>query len=195
MNHFNTIPEAWESLKETCKRFGYRQDIERGSFENTETYRLQLARVGIKIFNPHNFLTLPKTVTIGMIERYYKDYVIGDSKSENEQYTYGERIASQLPTALEMMKNTPNTNQCAISISQPSDIHLSDPPCLREITVKYIPKRGLQLTSFWRSNDLSEAFLLNQGSMAYLLKDFANYTGLKPYCLVYFSDGLHMYNY
>jgi thymidylate synthase len=193
---YTHIVNAWNQLKTRTVAEGYDQKrIERGSFENTETSRQQLPVAACSMSDPLNFLYLPKTVTVGAIEQYYNRYVVGCEREENEKYTYGERIVRQLEAVLEMLRKTPLTNQATIAVEQPSDIFLTDPPCLRSIALNWIPVSGLQLTSFWRSNDLSEAFLWNQGSMSMLLRDAAEYADLKPFRLVYLSSGTHIYDY
>ena len=188
--------EAYNVLKKLCSD-GYRQDIERGSFERTETYRLQAFPVMIQIAEPTNFLYLPKEVTVGMIEKYYNEYLISSDIAEHETYTYGSRIAQQLYYVMNMLKRTPMTNQASISISEPTDIVMDDPPCLREITFSVFPgeKKILNVTTFWRSNDIGEAFLLNQGGIALLLRDIAEYAGLDVGSHYYVSPGAHIYHY
>ena len=184
---------AWVKLKRLCELVGLSTDIDRGSFENGENCRLQLPPVAVQINNPLEFETLPKEVTAGMIEDYYMDYIVGTGgKSKNEEYTYAERIMIQLPAVLSMLDNTPNTNQASISISQPEDINHEHPPCLREISFSVIAKT-LHVSTFWRSNDIGSAFLVNQGGISLLLKDAAEYSGLKVGCHYYFCSNAHLY--
>jgi thymidylate synthase len=184
---------AWAKLKFLCETKGHRQDIERGSFEDGNFYRLQLPPVAMQINNPLEFETLPKEVTIGMIMDYYRLYIMwAGEKSHNEQYTYAERISKQLPVVLEMLANTPATNQAAMAISEPGDINLEHPPCLREISFSVIGQH-LHVSTFWRSNDIGEAFLINQGGISLLLKDAAEYSGLKVGDHFYFCTNPHIY--
>ena len=185
--------DAYNKLRKLCEN-GYKQEINRGSFANEQTYRMQSAPIMIEILAPLNFLYLPKEVTVGMIERYYHDYLINPTINTNEVYTYASRINEQLSEVMEMMKNTPQTNQASISISQPSDIKLTDPPCLREATFSYFDNK-LHMTSYWRSNDIGEAFLLNQGGLAMLLRDIAAYAGIQTGHHFYVSPGAHIYHY
>jgi len=190
---YETNVDAWNYIKRKCKA-GYSQQIQRGSFEGESIIREQSYPLFVEIRNPTDFLTLPKDVTIGMIEKYYNEYIVGTVQNEslNEQYTYAERIVEQLPTILEMLLETPQTNQASISISKPGDIFLHDPPCLREITFSYFNKK-LNMTSYWRSNDISEAFLINQGGLALLLKDVAGYASIEIGSHFYVSPGAHTY--
>lgn len=184
---------AWVCLKKQCEAVGVKTDIDRGSFANGENCRLQLPPVAVAIKNPLEFETLPKDVTIGMIEDYYSRYIVGsEEKSENETYTYAERIMVQLPVVLDMLSSTPCTNQASISIAQPEDINLEHPPCLREISFS-VTDRTLHVSTFWRSNDIGSAFLINQGGISLLLKDVAEYVGLKVGHHYYFCSNAHIY--
>lgn len=193
MEIVNTNVDAYNYIKKLCQS-GYRQDIQRGSFEQEKVYRMQAYPLSVEITDPFNFLYLPKEITIGMIENYYKDYIIGDEEKENEDYSYWERMKDQIPKVFEIIKNTPSTNQAVISISQPSDIDLKYPPCLREICFSFFENK-LNMTSYWRSNDINEAFLLNQGGLSYLLKDVCEYAELNIGSHFYFSPGSHIYVY
>ena len=184
---------AWELLKEMCARQGARQDIQRGSFDDGEFYRLQLSPIAIQILNPLEFETLPKDITFGMIEDYYNEYVIGiGERAPGEDYTYAERISLQLPDVLEMLRKTPATNQAAIAVSQPDDINKKYPPCLREISFS-VTGRTLHISTFWRTNDIGNAFLMNQGGISLLLKDVAEYAELTVGCHYYFCSNAHIY--
>lgn len=184
---------AWNLLKEKCHA-GYQQKIERGSFEHENIVRLQCLPTAVEIANPLDFETLPKDITVGMIEKYYFDYIVSaDTASDNEEYTYAERIAVQLPTALEMLRESPGTNQASISISQPSDVFLEHPPCLREISFS-VAFGTLHVSTFWRSNDIGHAFVINQGGISLLLKDAAGYAGLSVGRHYYFCSNAHVYD-
>lgn len=201
MEKVKTNVDAYNLLVQKCHA-GYRQDVQRGSFENEgSVYRMQAYPIMLEIIDPTNFLYLPKDVTEGMIEQYYRDYLLSDTVAGNEKYTYGERIAMQFQPVLDMIAVSPNTNQASISISQPSDINLSDPPCLRGISFSYFDpepaeknsKKRLHMTSFWRSNDIGEAFLMNQGGFALMLLDIAEYAGISIGSHFYCSPGAHVY--
>jgi thymidylate synthase len=193
MKKIRTIVDAYNHLVNECY-YGdsmFYQYPQRGSFANESTYRIQLPPLILCILEPTNFLYLPKTVTRGTIEKYYENYLLGMEEQENEAYTYGSRIASQLPAILEMLEETPTTHQMAISISTVKDICLKKPPCLRELTLQ-VRHGELHLTSFWRSNDIKEAFLINQGGLGLFLEDLANYAKLKRGYHYYVSSGSHI---
>jgi len=193
-NKVETNVDAYNLLEYYCEEYGYKQEIDRGSFEGTSTYRLQIQPIMIEIIDPGNFLYLPKEVTVGMIEKYFEEYLMSAEIKTNEVYTYGSRIMKQYDSVLDMMRNTPNTNQAVISIAQPEDIKLKDPPCLRSIHFGVFNGK-LNMSSYWRSNDIGEAFLLNQGGLAMMLKDVAEYAEQEVGSHFYFSSGSHIYVY
>lgn len=195
----STISDFWFfSLKE-CLQNGYRQDIQKGSFEKEE-YRLQLPFLSGEIIFP--LLDIVPTVPIGVpqpttletIEKYYCDYIIGNNVQENETYTYGSRIGEQLPKIMEMLKLTPQTNQAVIEIGRPEDLDISDPACLRLLDFKVVDNK-LNLTSYWRSNDLFFGTPTNLGGLAYLQRDVAEYAELEIGQMYYCSSGIHLYGY
>lgn len=193
---FKTIADVYNYFQNIIQYKSYSVSIDRGSFEKTSTTRQQFEFANAAIEYPLDFTILPLGITTGAVQKYYEHYILGCvPRAENETYTYAERISIQLPEVIKMLVNTPYTNQAAISISMPEDIFLHDPPCLREITFKVIPGKGLQLTSFWRSNDLDSAFVFNQCSMSLLLRDVADAIMQPVYRLIYISDGLHKYKF
>lgn len=199
MNHiYKTIPDAWFSCLYRAKDESYRQEIDRGSYEETDIYRLQFPFLCLSIEHPLDDMipSVPDGVsapaTMDSVEKYYKEYIIGPGKEE--QYTYGDRILEQLEDVLKMLLETPNTNQASISIAKPSDVKLTDPPCLRVIDFKVVDGY-VNISTFWRSHDLWAGFPMNLAGMALLLKDVAEYTGFLPGVMYYASHGTHLYSY
>jgi len=187
-----TNVDAYNLLVGLCNH-GYRQDIQRGSFAGEESvYRMQAQPVMIEIIDPLNFLYLPKEVTLGIIEKYYDEYIVNETVQDNETYTYGSRICDQIGKISFMLSETPQTNQASISVSQPSDIFLEHPPCLREIAFNVFDDR-LNMTTYWRSNDIGSAYLINQGGMALLLKDIAEFAELEIGSHFYVCTAPHLY--
>ena len=193
MLRFKTIVDVYNYLKKSCG-YGYRQDTQRGAFENEEhTWRMQAKPLMLQILEPTNFLYLPHDVTVGMIRDYYNNMLMGGDMHKNHSYTYWDRIKLQVEQVFEMLRETPQTNQAIITIGQPSDIQLKEPPCLRDIVFTYMGG-VLHITSFWRSNDINQAFLINQGGLGLLLSDAANYAEVEAGSHYYCSTGSHVYH-
>lgn len=194
------IQEAWWLNLKLLSGHGYWTDVQRGSFANTER-RLQLKALAGIIYYPLPIILpapkqgIPAPATIEYVHKYFRDKLIGDVKSENEEYTYGERISEQLPKIIEMLQKTPETNQAVIEVGLPTDIDLPDPPCLRCITLKVIQGK-LHLGCYFRSWDLWSGFPSNVGALALLQQlicGFLEKVELGP--VFYASDGAHVYEY
>ncbi len=193
-----TIEEAWFQACRECMKNGYEYRIGRGSFEGH--VRKQLSHLALKIVKPE---TRPLTIfwkgiaiataTDNQIDKYFTDYIINPDKKENEEYTYGSRIAPYLEDVIDMLSQTPGTNQATIEVGRPEDIRLEYPPCLRILSWKVIPD-GLQLTSFWRSWDGRNGFPVNVGGLQLLNEFIAFESGLKSGPQVLYSDGFHIYD-
>ena len=198
MNTYRTIGEAWLNTCQSIMRHGRHYLIERGSY--TGQHRAQLDQLAFVITNPGE---RPLAIEWrgrpisddASIQRYFEDYVVSPPPYDgdnNEQYTYGERIAFQLEHIAKMLHDTPFTNQASVSVAQPSDILLPDPPCLRELSWKW-NGTGLQLSSFWRSWDVFGALGMNLGGLQLLNEAVAEWAGLVPGAMVCYSDGAHIY--
>ena len=205
-----TIDDAWRNTIWCCVRNGYRYDIKKGSYEGQE--RLQLPDARIIIEEPW---TRPLSVTVPehlgftpptddeKIEKYFAEYLMSGEKEETEDYTYGEYITKQWERAVDLLASSQGaTNQCCITIGDAESISLNDPPCLRSISFKSIPREGelpkLQMSVFFRSWDLFTGFPENIGGFQMLKelmiielmnKGFEVEDG--P--IVAFSDGVHIY--
>ncbi len=195
-----TITGAWFTLLAQANIDTYKQKIDRGSFAG-EAYRLQFPFVSLTITHPtEDYVpTVPAGVappcTKKYVEGYFTDYILGGKEpSENEVYTYASRIGDQLPAVIDMLQQTPATNQASIIVGRPEDVVLEDPACLRLIDLKVVSGK-LELTTFWRSHDLFAGFPANLGAMGMLQAMIAEMIGVEPGDMHYASSGLHVYSY
>jgi len=86
------------------------------------------------------------------------------------------------------------TNQAAMTVSVPSDILLSDPPCLRHIDTR-IRDGKLHFIVYFRSWDLWNGFPANLGGIQLLKEYMAAEIGVEDGEIVAGSKGLHLYDY
>jgi len=192
-----TINEAAFLAYRLCIDKGRTYRIERGSFVGV--HRKQLDTLAISITCPW---TRPLATVINNtvlsndddIEQYFLDYLVSPERRKNEQYTYGERIAPHLERIAQMLQETPNTNQATIEVGHPEDISLDDPPCLRVLSWK-TTTGFLQLSSFWRSWDITSGLPTNLGGLQLLNEMMGEWAGLKVGPLIAYSDGAHVYEY
>ncbi len=198
-----TIPEARALALDQILMCGDVQFIQRGSFAN-EAFRIQLPYLTIQITN-HTFDRVPvpptkdwpKEMTLKHGAAYYDRYILGSSPpSKNETYTYASRISEedQLVNVMNMLLDTPLTNQAVVTVGRPEDVLLDDPACLRTLQFMYTGDK-LNLHSYWRSHDVFAGLPENFFGLSCLLEDVAAYAQLPCGSLYYYSAGAHIYSY
>ncbi len=193
--------------------------IQQGSFMNEQS-RLQFPSYAFCIENPteDRLVRIPEGSNIpSPIEeeeaiKYFHNYIWGSEIQENETYTYGSRINIGLEYVMNLLKNTPVTNQAVIEIAQPSDTMNCigkdgklDPPCARLIDFKVIPcyvegrllneLSTLDLHVYFRSWDLYTGMPTNLFGMSMLQEAVSAYIGIPVGKLYGYSSGLHLYKY
>lgn len=194
------IGDAWHKAIREILKNGYLWTIQRGSFEGKQ--RLEFDNVNITISNPSSRPLVPDVpdgVPPPTSQRAVDDYValLITPPTKNEEgygYTYGERICLQMDQAINMLKETPMTNQCTIEIGQPSDINLQHPPCLRLIDCR-IRYGALHFFVYFRSWDLWSGFPPNLAGIQLVKEWMARQVGVEDGTLNAWSKGLHLYDF
>ncbi len=214
-----TISDAWFQLIYNLFDKAYLQRVQKGSFEN-EQYRIQYPGIAVYIEHPYYEMVptmppnsgIPAPTTMEYIEDYFANYLMNPEISENETYTYASRIHSKMPKGgtqfervVEMLKDTPLTNQAVIEIATPHDLDTCygndgklDPPCLRLLDFKVIPLNNelvLTVSAYFRSWDLWAGFPTNLGGIELLKQYIASETSLKNGPMYAYSAGAHIYGY
>jgi thymidylate synthase len=214
-----TISDAWFQLLWNIFDNSYTHGIQRGSFEN-EQYRLQYPGASIYIEHPDKdmvpvvpaALCIPAPTTMEYIEDYFVNYLMNPELRENETYTYASRLHCEMPKGgtqleriVEMLKNTPFTNQAVIEIATPYDLDICygndgklDPPCLRLLDFKVIPSDNelvLTVSAYFRSWNLWAGFPTNLGGIELLKQYIAGEANLINGHMYAYSAGLHIYGY
>jgi thymidylate synthase len=167
-----TISDAWFQLLYGIFNGSYRQDIQKGSFENAQ-YRLQYPGIALFIEYPDQDmiphippdLNIPSPITKEFVDDYFAHYIMDPDLAVNETYKYASRIkepitymkgnmertvdTTQLQVVIDMLRATPLTNQAVLEIAKPDDIVTCvgndgklDPPCLRLIDFKVVPMKS-----------------------------------------------------
>lgn len=156
---------------------------------------------------------------------YFTDYIMNPELAENQTYKYATRLLlpvkevrvtvdgkqiigptkGQLEWVIDMLRNTPLTNQAVIEIAEPTDIAQCygkdgklDPPCLRLIDFKVIPlsqHNHLTVSVYFRSWDLWAGFPVNLAGIELLKQHVANEADLINGPMYAYSAGLHVYGY
>ncbi len=214
-----TISDAWFQLIYNIFDNSYEQKILNGSFEK-EQYRLQYPGIAVFIEHPDQDMvpvmppgsTIPAPTTKEYIEDYFANYLMDPQLAENETYKYASRIhypmpkgGTQLERVMQMLKETPLTNQAIVEIGSPEDHDVCigndgklDPPCLRLLDFKAVPDGNdlaLTVTCYFRSWDLWAGFPTNLGGIELLKAYVAGETGLKNGPMFVYSAGAHIYGY
>lgn len=197
---YKNISDSWFGLLYNIQKYGYRQNIQRGSFEGE--YRIQYPFVAVEIEYPHLDMIpiMPQGMealaptTMEYVEDYFVNYLMNDKTSENEEYVYGSRVYGYIDKVIHILKDTPDTNQAVLEIASPGDIYLKEPPCLRCLTFKVINNK-LNMSVFFRSNDLFAGYPVNLAGLELLKQYVASESNLENGKLYYASDGLHIYSY
>jgi len=227
------LPDAWFQAVDLCYQKGRDYRVGEGSYANAQ-FRRELDYVTIHIRHPQTRpllpeippgLGIPDPVPEGMdyIDRYLP-YLMADEQKPGEQYTYGSRLfgridawerediglrlrsqlGCQVEEVIAKFKRGFGNNQACMTIAQPSDIHLTDPPCLRQIDCRIFPEadegnqRGdegkLHFVIYFRSWDLWGGFPANLAAIAHLQEYMAAEIGVEPGEFICSSKGLHLYD-
>ncbi|NCO68381.1 MAG: thymidylate synthase [Nitrospirae bacterium CG_4_10_14_0_8_um_filter_41_23] len=214
-----TIPDAWFQLIYNLFDNAYAQKIQKGSFEN-EQRRLQYPGIAVYIEHPYYDMVptippnsgIPAPTTKEYIEDYFVNYLMNPELAENETYRYSSRIHHPMPKGgtqfervIEILRETPLTNQAVIEIATPLDLDICcgkdgklDPPCLRLLDFKVIPvddELMLTVSAYFRSWDLWAGFPTNLGGIELLKQFVASETSLKNGPIYAYSAGAHIYGY
>ena len=193
------LPEAWflclrKTLAEGCK---YR--VERGSYAGQHRRELDFAVVHVahpesRPLVPDVPQGVPPPSTMEYVESYLP-YLMTAHRSEEEQYTYGQFLETQIAEVIKMYReNGFNTNQAFMAVGDSHSVYLSDPPCLRAIDTR-IRDNKLHFFVYFRSWDLWAGFPSNLAAIQLLKEYMASEIGVGDGELIAVSKGLHLYEY
>lgn len=217
------LDDAWfQCLAQILER-GHVYTITKGSYEGQK--RLEFDFVSVRIKKPaHQIIpiipegmNIPAPTDMDYIQGYLS-YLLTGSKTETEDYTYGERLVApkvkfkqkvegkemtaEMPLDVNQIeeviklykKNGPGTNQATMEIGMPSDIKLLDPPCLRIIDTR-VRYGKLHFILYFRSWDLWGGFPSNLGGLQLVKQYMAEEIGVDDGEIIAVSKGLHLYDY
>ena len=217
------LDDAWfQCLSQILER-GHVYTITKGSYEGQK--RLEFDFVSIRIKKPaHQIIpiipegmNIPAPTDMDYIQGYLS-YLLTGTKTETEDYTYGERLVApkvkfkqqvdgkemtqemplnvnQVEEVIKLYKEKgPGTNQATMEIGMPSDIKLLDPPCLRIIDTR-VRYGKLHFILYFRSWDLWGGFPSNLGGLQLVKQYMAEEIGVDDGEIIAVSKGLHLYDY
>jgi len=210
------LDDAWFQTLSAILDKGHVYKITRGSYEGQR--RLEFDFVVVKARKPaHQIIpiipegmSIPAPTDMDYIQNYLS-YLMTGAKTQTEDYTYGERLVGRL-VAPEMAKDMPlsvnqieevikiykqqghGTNQAIMEIGMPTDIKLTDPPCLRLIDTR-VRYGKLHFILYFRSWDLWGGFPSNLGGLQLVKQYMAEEIGVEDGEIIAASKGLHLYEY
>lgn len=201
------LPDAWCKCLKAVLENGFEYVIERGSFKGHK--RKELDFVVLKVTNPCNRPLVPEIPKIMEADvptpssmeyvNKYLQYLATPIKEKTEDYTYGERLtgvgADQIESVIRMYREEgAGTNQACMEVGMPTDIGLSDPPCLRLVDTR-LRYGKLHFIVYFRSWDLWAGFPSNLAALQLLKEYMAKQIGTGDGEIIACSKGLHLYDY
>lgn len=217
------LDDAWFQTLSAILDKGHVYTITKGSYEGQKRLEFDFAVVRIKKPSHQIIPIIPEGMSIPVPTdmdyiQGYLAYLLTGTKTETEDYTYGERLVdpkvkvAQHIDGKEMIKELPlkvnqieeviklykekgsGTNQATMEIGMPSDIKLIDPPCLRIIDTR-IRYGKLHFILYFRSWDLWGGFPSNLGGLQLVKQYMAEEIGVSDGEIIAVSKGLHLYDY
>lgn len=217
------LDDAWFQCLSEILEHGHVYTITRGSYEGQK--RLEFDFVTVRVKKPsHQIIpiipegmSIPAPTDMEYVQGYLA-YLLTGTKTETEDYTYGERLVeprvkikqningqalvremplevNQVEEVIKMYKEKGfGTNQATMEIGMPSDIKLVDPPCLRIIDTR-IRYGKLHFILYFRSWDLWGGFPSNLGGLQLVKRYMADEIGVDDGEIIAVSKGLHLYDY
>jgi len=217
------LDDAWFRCLLEILEHGHVYRIDRGSYAGQQRLEFDFVTVRVKN-PAHQIVpimpegsAIPAPTSIDYIQQYLQ-YLLTSQKSATEDYTYGERLVdpkAKIETEVDgktMVRQMPlqcnqveevikiyktqgfGTNQAVMEIGMPSDIKLSDPPCLRIIDTR-VRYGKLHFFLYFRSWDLWGGFPSNLGGLELVKQYMAEEIGVGNGEIIACSKGLHLYEY
>lgn len=217
------LDDAWFQCLSQILEKGHIYKITKGSYEGQSRLEFDFAVVRVKKPSHQIIPIIPEGMSIPAPTdmdyiQGYLSYLLTGTKTETEDYTYGERLVdpkvklvqdvegkelvkemplnvNQIEEVIKLYKEKgPGTNQATMEIGMPSDIKLVDPPCLRIIDTR-IRYGKLHFILYFRSWDLWGGFPSNLGGLQLVKQYMAEEIGVGDGEIIAASKGLHLYDY
>jgi len=217
------LDDAWFQCLSHVLEKGHVYTITRGSYEGQRRLEFDFITVRVRK-PEHQIIPImpegcgiPAPTSLEYIQGYLS-YLLTGCKTDSEDYTYGERLVEpkvrteEVIDGKRMIKEMPldcnqveevikiyktqgfGTNQAIMEIGMPSDIKLTDPPCLRLIDTR-IRYGKLHFILYFRSWDLWGGFPSNLGGLELVKQYMAGEIGVENGEVIACSKGLHLYEY
>jgi thymidylate synthase len=223
-----TITDAWFQLVWNIYDYGRREIVDKGSYEGETRLEFDWVACRIKYPGTRPLaIQMPESSAVPppndeeTIDDYFAIYLMSDIRQPEEDYTYGERLTAgavlydqklyapydiyggeidQIQTVINVYKKHGfRNNQMILTVGQPGDLTLGDPPCLRHIDTRIQKEKDgkyhLHFYPYFRSNDLWNGWPTNLGGIQLLKEYMAAEIGVEDGEIMYSSKGLHIYGH
>jgi thymidylate synthase len=217
------LDDAWFQCLSAILEKGHVYTIDRGSYQGQRRLEFDFVTVRVKKPSHQIIPIIPEGLSIPAPTDMeyingYLSYLLTGCKTNTEDYTYGERLVdpkarikesregkesikeipldcNQVEEVIKMYKRDGfGTNQAVMEIGMPSDLKLTDPPCLRLIDTR-VRYGKLHFILYFRSWDLWGGFPSNCGGLQLVKQYMADEIGVGDGEIIAVSKGLHLYEY
>lgn len=130
------------------------------------------------------------------LEQYRQEMLDGILDFEvargNWEYTYHQRMESQIPWVIDELRRNPDSRRAVISIRSEEDMRTGSPACLQNI--QYLIRDGkLHCKILFRSNDATKAAYMNAFALIMLQKRLADAVGVGMGTYTHRANSFHVY--
>ena len=218
------LDDAWFQCLSAILDKGHIYTIDRGSYKDQKRLEFDFVSIRVKKPSHQIIPIIPEGMSIPPPTdmdyiNSYLSYLLTGQKTKTEDYTYGERLVdpkirveektdsennlikeislncNQIEEVINIYKTHGHgTNQAVMEIGMPSDIKLTDPPCLRLIDTR-VRYGKLHFILYFRSWDLWGGFPSNLGGLQLVKNYMAEEIGVGDGEIIAISKGLHLYDY
>ena len=130
------------------------------------------------------------------LEQYTQEILDGildfEVERGNWDYTYHQRMESQLPWIMDELKRNPDSRRAIISIRNETDMTLASPACLQSIQF-FIRNGRLHCKVLFRSNDAAKAAFMNAFALIMLQRRIAGLLGVPVGSYTHRANSFHVY--
>ncbi len=130
------------------------------------------------------------------LEQYRQEMLDGildfEVERGNWEYTYHQRMESQIPWVIDELRRNPDSRRAIISIRSEEDQHTGSPACLQSI--HFLIREGkLHCKILFRSNDATKAAYMNAFALIMLQKRIAEAVGVGVGSYTHRANSFHIY--
>lgn len=130
------------------------------------------------------------------LEQYRQEMLDGildfEVERGNWEYTYHQRMETQIPWVIDELKRNPDSRRAVVSIRSEEDMHTGSPACLQN--VHYLIREGkLHCKVLFRSNDATKATFMNAFALIMLQKRIAEAVGVQVGTYTHRANSFHVY--